>query len=553
MALAENLHNQNTGQNNTGQNAAGQSNTGPSDWLSRSDSAMGVVTFSLVDAPFGGAIDAINRYRDELNAVEALHIAQRKQAGHSDRSTESIITNSGGVSKGEAKKRTKRADAVAKNPKLATSLTEGTLSTEHVDLVADAAAKTGGDAATDTKLIADIGSANPDQGRAIARKYVEEHQSQGDRDSRHAWQRARRRVSRGRSKNGLSFILLEGDDISIEAALRKLGARADEMYRSDGGRDLAPGEHPRTKVQRMFDAAIEQLTGSVDAAPSPSDTGTGEGTTAASKRATPTTPPSPPRNRPGQRPAMVFSAKLSDISKDPEQLASWTAELVGHGTVPSAVASYFRCISDHSAVLLSETGQPLWKGRAARLVTAEQWIALVVRDEGCVLCTADHTRCEAHHLLPWEAPDRGETNIDNLALLCVDCHHRVHQNLQTLFWDGTEHRWRLRAARPGEIPPSGQHRSKQGGQHRSKYGGQRGSPNDRSGPSPGRTSKPSRTPARLQHNEAGEANRPITEGISATPDDTTTDHKATDPKTTDPHARETANGLLRHDLFDWIG
>lgn len=544
MALAEDLHNPNTGQNSSSD-----------DWLSRSDAAMGVVTFSLVDAPFGGAIDAINRYRDELNAIEALKIAQRKQAGHSDRSTESIITSSGGVSKGEAKKRTKRADAVAKNPKLAASLSEGTLSTEHVDLVADAATKTGGDAATDTKLIADIGAANPDQGRAIARKYVEEHQSQADRDSRHAWQRARRRVSRGRSKNGLSFILIEGDDISIDKALRKLGARADEMYRSEGGRDLAPGEHPRTKHQRMFDAAIEQLTGSVDAAPSPSDTRTGEGTTSASKRATPTTPP---RNRPGQRPAMVFSAKLSDISKDPEQLASWTAELVGHGTVPSAVASYFRCISDHSAVLLSETGQPLWKGRAARLVTAGQWVALVVRDEGCVLCTADHTRCEAHHLLPWEAPDRGETNIDNLALLCVDCHHRVHENLQTLFWDGTRHRWRLRAARPGEIPPSGQHRSKQGGQHSGKYGGQRGSPNDRSGPSPGRTSKPSSAPARLQHNEAGEPNRPVAESTSATPDDNTTDLKTTDLKTTDlkatdPHARETANGLLRHDLFDWIG
>ena len=499
-------------------------NSSSGDWLSCADSAMRVVTASLTEAPFGAAIDALNRYRDELNSVEALLIAQRKHAGHSDRSTEGIITSSGGVSKGEAKKRTKRADAVSKNPKLAKSLTTGGLSTEQVDLVADASDKTGGDAATDEKLIADIGAANPDQGKAIARKYVDDHQSQGDRDSRYAWQRERRKVLRGRSKNGLSQLIIEGDDESIAGMLRALRRQADALYRSDGGRDVSGSKHARTNDQRMFDAAVNQITGtaattktdtpasSTDARePSPDTAPAGS----APAPAPAPTKATPPRNRPGERPTMVFTGKLSDISNDPAEIERWTAELIGEGTVPSAVVSYYRCISDHSAVLLSESGAVLWKGRAVRTATTEQWIALVVRDGGCVLCQADHTQCEAHHLIPWEAPRQGETDIDNLAMVCVDCHHRIHDNHQTLFWDVVQRRWRLRVAKPDEIPPNGR----------------RGSPG-RSIDRPGQQRSATPRPEHSRHPAKAAPESP--------------------PAQTDPHARETANGVLRHDLFDWI-
>ena len=227
--------------------------------------------------------------------------------------------------------------------------------------------------------------------------------------------------------------------------LRSLRRRSDELYRADGGREIAGDQHPRTADQRMFDAATSQITG---ARPDPQPPA---GANSPQAKA--------PRNRPGERPTMVFTAKLTDVTDNPDEIEEWKTELVGSGVVPSALASYFRCISDHSAMLLAEDGSVLWKGRSARRVSSEQWAALVVQDEGCVLCHADHTRCEAHHLIPWESPKRGETNIDAMALLCVDCHHRVHEHRQTLYWDSAERQWRLRLALPNETPRTG--RSKQ--------------------------------------------------------------------------------------------
>ncbi|MFT7473955.1 MAG: hypothetical protein ACI81L_000870 [Verrucomicrobiales bacterium] len=480
-------------------------NTNPSgthtdDWRLSADSSMAAVVGHLTSAAFGPAMAAIQDYRDQLTAVESLLIAQRKQAGHSDRSTEGIIKGSGRVSKNEAKKRTRRGSAVGRNPGLAAKLTSGELSSEHVDLLADASEQTGGIAASDPELIRDVAAGNPDQGRAVVKKYVDQHESASDRETRHQRQRRLRTVIRSRTVGGMSQIILEGDDISIDAALRTIRRRADAMYRKDGGRDVADGNHERTHHQRMFDAAIGQLVGDPsDSAPSAPDTtapetspcaGSGAGDSHMSASSTPRGKPAPAKvNRPGQRPLMVFTGHLSDITDDPETLAAWEVELIGTGRVPVAVAEYYRCISDHAAQLVSGTGAVLWQGRARRHATAGQWTALIVRDQGCVLCAADHTECEAHHILPYEAPIRGETNIDQLALVCVDCHHRIHDNRQTLFKDEQTRSWRLRAATSAEIAPTGRR--------------------------PRAESTPASSPA-------------------------------------GPHQRETAAGTIRDDLFDWL-
>jgi hypothetical protein len=388
---------------------------------------------------FGPATDAIQDYRDTLVAVEALLIAQRKKAGHSDRANEGVIKNSGRVSKGEAKRRTKRADAVERNPALATKLTTGDLSTEKVDLLADASAKTEGAAATDAALIDEVCNANPDQAKAIVRKFVDDHTDQGDRNSRYAWQRKRRKVYRTTTSSGMSALILEGDDESIDAVLGTIRRRADRLYATDGGRDVSAESHDRTHDQRMFDAAIGHATD----------------TAAKDNNEQPSVASASPKNRPSERPVMVFTGKLSDITTDTDTIRDWQGELIGTGRLPTAVAEYYRCISDTAAQLTSDVGEVLWQGRTKRTVTRGQWLALVVRDGGCVLCEAHHTECEAHHLMPWNAPAKGETNIDELALVCVDCHHRIHDNNQTLFFDTKIRKWRLRAAKPEETAPMG--------------------------------------------------------------------------------------------------
>lgn len=432
----------------TGANSASSNttDTGAADpWRAAADSAMAVVASALTHAPFGPATDAIQDYRDTLAGIEALLLAQRKKSGHSDRANEGIMKNSGRVSKGEAKRRSKRADAVEKNPDLATKLTTGSLSTEKVDLLADASQKTEGAAATDPTLIEKVSNANPDQARAIVRKFVDDHTSAEDRDSRYDRQRRRRKVMKSRSTSGMSTLIFEGDDESIDIAFRKLRKRADAMYKADGGRDVANGKHSRTHDQRMYDAAMEHF------GQTHPDSGEASPTAGATPGVAPVTPAR--ANRPDDRPTMVFVGKLSDITDDPQQLLDWECELIGTGRVPQAVADYYRCISDHAAQLVSEDGEVLWHGRSKRAATRGQWIALTVRDGGCTLCGADPSQCQAHHLKPWNAPVKGETNIDELAMVCTDCHHRIHDNKQTLFYDTKLRKWRLRAATPDEIPP----------------------------------------------------------------------------------------------------
>ena len=40
-------------------------------------------------------------------------------------------------------------------------------------------------------------------------------------------------------------------------------------------------------------------------------------------------------------------------------------------------------------------------------------------------------RCDDHHINEWAA-DNGTTDIPNLAALCNDCHHELHNNNQRL-------------------------------------------------------------------------------------------------------------------------
>ncbi len=68
-------------------------------------------------------------------------------------------------------------------------------------------------------------------------------------------------------------------------------------------------------------------------------------------------------------------------------------------------------------------GVPLHLGRMRRIATLGQTIALIARDKGCSFpgCDVPPEWCERHHIRAWL--DGGETNLDNLTLLCRYHHH----------------------------------------------------------------------------------------------------------------------------------
>ena len=82
---------------------------------------------------------------------------------------------------------------------------------------------------------------------------------------------------------------------------------------------------------------------------------------------------------------------------------------------------------------------PLAVGRTARTATVAQRRVLAARDRGCIIpgCGIPAENCQAHHVQDWA--DGGESDIDNLALLCWTHHRQVDLGM-----------WTIQRARPGE-------------------------------------------------------------------------------------------------------
>lgn len=95
--------------------------------------------------------------------------------------------------------------------------------------------------------------------------------------------------------------------------------------------------------------------------------------------------------------------------------------------MPISVATLRRMAVD-AAILPAVMGGasvPLDLGRRERLYTASQRLALLSRDGGCAFCHAPPSFCDVHHI-KWWARDGGRTDMDNGVVLCVSCHHRIH-------------------------------------------------------------------------------------------------------------------------------
>jgi hypothetical protein len=115
--------------------------------------------------------------------------------------------------------------------------------------------------------------------------------------------------------------------------------------------------------------------------------------------------------------------------------------------LPQAVLEQLMCISSITPVLFDGPARPIWVGRDHRNATIGQWRALIARDRGCIGCGANPNRCEAHHITYWE--HFGQTDIDNLVLVCKRCHHNIHDRSHTLHLKNG--RWVIRP--PGPPPP----------------------------------------------------------------------------------------------------
>ncbi|MEC3979517.1 HNH endonuclease signature motif containing protein [Amycolatopsis sp. H20-H5] len=114
-------------------------------------------------------------------------------------------------------------------------------------------------------------------------------------------------------------------------------------------------------------------------------------------------------------------------------------------TISATDARILACDCGIIPAVLGTEGEPLDVGRMKRIVTPGQRRALRIRDRGCGFpgCCRKPKHCQAHHIVDWIL--NGQSNMDNLALLCAHHHRLIHRSP-----------WQVRIAKDGLpefIPP----------------------------------------------------------------------------------------------------
>lgn len=99
---------------------------------------------------------------------------------------------------------------------------------------------------------------------------------------------------------------------------------------------------------------------------------------------------------------------------------------------------HLACDAEILPVVMDGKNAVLDQGRHLRNATEAQRTALQARDRGCAApgCTMTAAWCQPHHVTPWV--DGGDTDLDNLVLLCPGCHRATHDGRWTItIKDGT--------------------------------------------------------------------------------------------------------------------
>jgi hypothetical protein len=125
----------------------------------------------------------------------------------------------------------------------------------------------------------------------------------------------------------------------------------------------------------------------------------------------------------GVNAAVVVTMTLDQL------LAEHATALLDDGSPMSAgQARRLACEAGIIPVVLDSKSQPLDIGRAARLFTKAQRIALGLRDGGCTAkgCETSASGCHAHHDDPWSR--LGLTDLANGRLLCPRHHRLAHDS-----------------------------------------------------------------------------------------------------------------------------
>jgi Domain of unknown function (DUF222)/HNH endonuclease len=391
-------------------------------------------------------LQAVESFRNRLPVVDhaAVQTAIRRDVPHAlcQRSMVRVMTQALRISAAEASRRVKAAEhlgdrAATSGERLtpwrayaSAAQREGELTSEQVSVIDTALRRVDGrgfdlaDVECGERILVDAArDVGPEDLRHLADRVVDAIDPDGSLpdDQLH---RDRRFFHLRRATDGTyrgEFRLTPEVGAKLAAVLDPLAAPSITRFAvggasegSDGGRTVTEVD-PRTRGQRVHDAVESVCDRLLRAGGLPDSGGT---------------------------PATVV------ITIDADDLRDRTGQgLISDGS-PLSPQAIVR-LADQAEIawcVKGSTGAVLALGRARRIASRSQTLAMIARDGGCSFpgCSAPPEWSERHHLVPWI--DGGTTDLDNLTLLCRYHHHNFEQR----GW-----RCRLNADRlPAWIPPA---------------------------------------------------------------------------------------------------
>jgi hypothetical protein len=304
-----------------------------------------------------------------------------------------VISRGTRASPRQAKRTERRGNALAQAPEMERQLAAGRISTEHADVLANAAAKLDDDQQR---------AALFDQQRVLAEHAVVETPAQFSRT-------VRKVADRLAADGGL-----ERSERQRAAATLTYGLN-DETGMGWIRAELHPDDYQR--VARRLDAEVATLR------QRPENDGLRHDQLAAQAGVALIC---------GGRAASIPPAEVI-VLIDHDTITSGLHEHsileYGDGTaLPVATARRHACTANIIPAVLGSRGMPLDVGRGARHATPAQRRALRSMYRTCAIDDCDRVfdRCEIHHLLEWDQYD-GPSDLDNLLPLCSFHHHRAHE------------------------------------------------------------------------------------------------------------------------------
>ncbi|MCQ3806032.1 MAG: 13E12 repeat family protein, partial [Acidimicrobiia bacterium] len=287
----------------------------------------GVAVAGLSRAELEGLVAGAGRVVAAMGALQARCATEIEALDDGGVSSKTVLREAGRMSTRAANKVARTAAGLVEMPKLAESLAQGKITTEHAEVAVSAAVKTSPQQVND-QLAGLAEESSVDAFVEQSRRWVNRNQPDNG-TGRYERQRRDRSLKHWVDDEGMGILFAKLDPVSYQQVRKAIDVEYDRLWRGDGGRDGSPDD-VRTVPQRMADAFVALLT-------------------------------NPARRKPGSTRHQLIA--IADIERLRGDDPTGVAEIVGGEALPQTVLERLICTAAVTGIVFDGKGQPLWVGR----------------------------------------------------------------------------------------------------------------------------------------------------------------------------------------------